>query len=742
MKQVAQNYKTGRIGLEEVAVPALKPGGVLVRMHYSVISAGTEGMKVREGKMSYLGKARARPDKLKQVFDSLQQQGLLATYRKVMNKLDTLTPLGYSGAGEVVEVGSDASGFYVGQRVACGGAGYCNHAEYNFIPSNLAVPVPDNVSLKYAAFATVGAIALQGFRRAQPQLGETACVIGLGLLGQLLVQILTAAGVRTVGVDLKPQRCELAVRSGAYAALQPEDPALQSTVAHLTDGFGVDVVFIAAGGSSNVPVELAAQLARDRARVVDIGKTRLDLPLNEYYLKELDVRFSRSYGPGRYDPQYEERGIDYPIGYVRWTERRNMAAFLDLLASGRINLDPIVSAVRPFTEAEQVYEEIATGKSEALGTVFEYDVSSPPAMRIALPLARASVHRSTHDRVRLGVIGAGNYASSMLLPHLQQDERVILSAVATTSSLTGENARRKFGFLRATTNYAELLADEEIDAVLIATRHSSHARIVCEALRAGKAVFVEKPLALSIEQLEEVERTIAECGNDRLMVGFNRRFSPMVRAIEGRTHRLATPLVLHYRVHAGQLEPGSWYLDSSEGSRFVGEAGHFFDVMSYLAGSRPIRVFAMTLLPRIQIADDHENIAATVQYENGSVGNLLYLTQGGAKVPKELLEVFGGGTTARLENFEELWFFDSRHRNRAHLPRGKGQAEELSAFLDAVRSGGAMPIPLESLFDTTASTLAALESIHRGAPCDIRSIERWQVAADVVGERRSLDVAS
>src|SRR5690606_10264447 len=354
MRQISQNYKTGRIALEEVPFPALKPGGLLVRMHYSVISAGTEGMKVREGKMPYLGKARARPDKVKQVLDTVRQQGLVATYQKVMNKLDSLTPLGYAGSGEIVALGFDTDGFQIGERVACAGVGYCNHAEFNFVPRNLAVRVPDGVSMKHAAFATIGAIAMQGFRQAQMQLGEVACVIGLGLVGQLLVSILRAGGIRVIGIDVVPARCELAMRAGAQRAMLPHDPSVHSTVAHLTDGFGADRIFITAGGESNGPVELASLLARDRACVIDIGKTRLDLPWNDYYMKELDVRFSRSYGPGRYDPYYEEGGIDYPIGYVRWTERRNMAAFLDLLAEKRIELDPIISSVRPFEDAEQV----------------------------------------------------------------------------------------------------------------------------------------------------------------------------------------------------------------------------------------------------------------------------------------------------------------------------------------------------------------------------------------------------
>ena len=719
MKQVSQNYKTGKIAIEEVSVPTLKSGGLLVRMHYSVISAGTEGMKVKEGNLSYLGKARARPDKVKQVLDTVQQQGLLATYRKVMNKLDTLTPLGYAGSGEIVALGADTEGFHIGQRVACAGVGYCNHAEINFVPKNLVVPVPDGVPMKHAAFATIGSIALQGFRQAQMQLGETACVIGLGLIGQLLVQILRAAGVRVIGVDLVESRCQLARTLGAQAALTPSDPSLSATVAHLTGGFGADCIFITSSGDSNGATELAVQIARDRARVVDIGKTKLDLPWNDYYMKELDVRFSRSYGPGRYDPQYEERGIDYPIGYVRWTERRNLAAFLDLLADGKVQMDAIISSVQPFANAEQVYQDMAAGKVAGIATVFEYDVQKALPNQAIAPSVRSALPARKHDAVRLGVIGAGNYASSMLLPHLQTNHKVVMSTVATSSSLSSENARRKFAFAQATTDYQQVLADPAIDAVLIATRHSSHARLVCEALSAGKATFVEKPLALSVEELQAISCTIAKCGNARLMVGFNRRFSPMVRAVAERFHKAECLMVVHYRVHAGQLDSGSWYLDSSEGSRFFGESGHFFDVMSYLTRSRAARVSATVLRPAKTRQDDLENLVVSVQYANGSVGNLMYLTQGGAKVPKESVEVFGAGCTAQLSNFETLQFFERSKADKVRVARDKGQATQLASFVDAVRTGGPMPISLESLFDTTLTTLASMSSVQTTSVVDM-----------------------
>lgn len=758
MKQISQNYKTGAIRLDEVNEPALRPGGLLVESRYSVISTGTEGMKVREGKMSYLEKARARPDQVRKVVQSVQQQGLRPTFHKVMTKLDSLTPLGYSAAGLVKAVGPGAEAFAVGQRVACAGAGYANHAQVNFVPKNLVAPVPDNVSLKHAAFATIGAIALQGYRQAEMQLGETACVIGLGLLGQLLVQILRAAGMHVIGVDLLDSRCRLALELGAAAAGTPADTGLRAATRRLTAGFGVDCVFIAAGGAGNGPVEYAVEVARDRARVIDIGKTKLDLPWKDYYEKELEVRFSRSYGPGRYDPNYEERGIDYPIGYVRWTEQRNMASFLNLIADGKVDLDPIITAVYPLAEVETVYHAISAGPNGHLGVVFEYPSrndaqpgtlsppilqsfgfaqdrsSNPPILHpqrnglepvpVSLPNRNSEAGFLAANPVRLGVIGAGSYASSMLLPHLHNHAAVRLVEVATATGLSGANAARKFNFERTSTAYQSLLAAPDIDAVLIATRHSAHAAMTAAALRSGKAVFVEKPLALDRAGLEQVRQALSEADNDRLLVGFNRRFSPLVKTIAAVFSDPGLPLVMHYRVHAGQMEPNAWYLDPSEGSRFVGEAGHFIDVLAAICQSRPVSVWATSLRPRPATRDDLENMAVVINYENGSVGHLLYLTQGGLKVPKEYLEIFGGGTAAQLHNFESVTFYEGNRKRTVRSKLDKGQKDEMEAFITAIRSGQPMPISTDSLFDTTLATLAAIDSITTGRP--VALADYWQ----------------
>ncbi len=719
MRQISQNYKTGSIRLENVSMPALKPGGVLVKTAYSVISIGTEGMKVREGQMSYLGMARSRPDQVKKVIQTIQQQGLRAAYEKVMNKLDSLTPLGYSAAGTVTAVGAGVNDLTVGQAVACAGAGYANHAEVNFVPRNLVVPVPKDVRMEHAAFSTIGAIAMQGFRQGEMRLGETACVIGLGLLGQILVQILNAAGVRVLGIDLSEERCELARKLGALNACRPDDPGLKSSVRQITRGVGCDAVFICAAGDSKQPAELAVELSRDRGRVIDIGKTHLDLPWKDYYEKEMEVKFSRSYGPGRYDPNYEERGVDYPIGYVRWTENRNMQAFLDLVASGRMQLDPIISNVYPFSEAESVFGQVGDGTIRGLGFVFKYD-DAPAEKPASIPSAKPA----KAGPVRLGVIGAGNYASSMLLPHLADNPSVEMRHVVTTTSLTAQNAARKFGFQNSGTDVSAVLNDTDTNAVLIATRHASHAKLTAQALRAGKAVFVEKPLAIDLAGVEEIRAAIVESGNERLQVGFNRRFSPVIRAMKEHIRGIKTPLVLNYRVHAGQTDAKSWYADASEGTRFAGEAGHFLDVFAFLTGARPFSVTASALSPDNASADDRENIIATVEYDNGSVASLLYLTQGSPKVPKECLEVFGGGMTMQMMNFESLHIFSGLKKKTVKGGMDKGQKNEMKAFVDAVETGGPMPISVECLLDTTLVTLAALDSVRRGEK--IMLADCWQ----------------
>ncbi|MFJ8717430.1 bi-domain-containing oxidoreductase [Streptomyces violaceus] len=728
MKQVVQNYKSGELAVLDVPVPGCKPGGVLVRTAYSLISTGTELMKVSEAGMSMLGKARSRPDQVAKVMQSVATNGVPATYRKVMGKLDSYTPLGYSLCGVVEQVGAGIDDVKAGDLVACAGNEHALHAELNWVPKNLYAPVPDGLAPRHAAFGTVGSIAMQGVRQGEPQLGEVALVIGLGLIGQLVVQLLAASGVRVVGVDPDPVRCELAERLGAAACGDPASAAVEAAVAELTGGHGVDQVYLAAGGGSNQPVELAARLSRDRGRVVDIGKCRLDLPWNAYYEKELDVRFSRSYGPGRYDPEYELEGRDYPIGYVRWTERRNLACFLDLVARGRVDVEPLVSHVADFDDAVETYQSLKEGELKAVAVLFRYPEQKEEAAQaepsaVTVPAVKrrsggvSTPARAAKAPVRLAFVGAGNYATSMLLPHLAGREGVELSTVVTTTALSAANAQRKFGFAEATTDLDTVLGDKSIDAVFVVTRHSSHAELTRRALLAGKAVFVEKPLALTEDELAGVLAAVEESGNDRLQVGFNRRFAPLLREARKRFGARTGPASLRYLVNAGRLQPGSWYLrQGAEGSRFAGEGGHFIDTASWLLEADPESVYAVA-------TSGNEDLQVVLRYPDASTATISYVTTGAPGFPKETLDLVADGKVLRLDDFVRASLFADGGVGRkrwvsSRLPkaRDKGQNAELAAFIKAVRTGGPMPVPLESLVATTSATLAVQAGLAGGAP--------------------------
>ncbi|GAA0606072.1 Gfo/Idh/MocA family oxidoreductase [Kribbella sandramycini] len=711
MKQVAQNYKSGELAVLDVPPPGCRPGGVLVRSLYSLISTGTELMKVGEAKLSLVGKAKARPDQVKKVLDTVAQQGLRNTYQKVMNKLDSYTPLGYSLCGVVVEVGAGAEEFSVGQLVAAAGNEFALHAEYNWVPVNLCVPVPDGVRPEEAAFSTVGAIAMQGVRQAEVQLGETAVVIGLGLVGQLCVRLLVAAGVRVFGIDTVEDRCRMAEKAGALHCSSPDDvAALERSLLAASNGLGADHILLAAGGSSNGPVETAARLARDRARIVDIGKTKLDLPWNAYYDKELDLRFSRSYGPGRYDDRYELQGIDYPAGYVRWTERRNLECFVDLIAREQIDIGSLIAATFPIADATDAYSKLSTGSVPGVGFLFEYpDVPLEQAKQVAPRVEQPG--KSTSGAVRLGFVGAGNYASSMLLPHLQGNDDAVLARVATNKSLSAANAQRKFGFEAISTDADEVLGDESLDAIFVVTRHSTHAELTCRALEAGKAVFVEKPLALTTDEVDRIVATVEATGNDRLMVGFNRRFAPLLTDLRQRFGDPGGNSSLRYLVNAGKLDPSSWYLDQGkEGSRFAGEGGHFIDTLAWWLDSTPTEVYAVP-------GPDAGDVVVTLRFANGSVGTISYVGGGNARFPKETIDITGGGRNARLDNFGSASVWSGR-KPATRKARGtdKGQRVELERFVQAVKTGSPMPISFDSLIATTRATIAVDRSLASGAP--------------------------
>lgn len=712
MKQVLQEMDTGALRLVDVPAPLVRPGGVLVRTRYSVISVGTERSKIELGRKSLLGKARERPDQVRKVLDAVKREGVASAYRKVRSRLSAPSPLGYSCAGVVEAVGPGVDDIEVGQLVACAGAGYANHAERVWVPKNLVVPVPDGVVADEAAFATLGAIALQGVRQADVRLGETVAVIGLGILGQLTVQLLRAAGVQPIGIDVDAARVALAERHGAAGVLRSEDVA--GRVAVLSGGIGADAVIITAATSSEDPIRLAGEIARDRGRVVVVGAVPIRPPRSPYYEKELEIRLSRSYGPGRYDPEYEEKGHDYPVGYVRWTERRNLGEFLRLLSTGAVRMDELITHRFPFAEVERAYGTLTGEEGRgALGVVLEYPEEATEEPRRIVVRDVADPRAPVTGPIGVGLIGAGNFAQDVLIPSLKR-LGVEFRGVVTASGLTARGVAEKHGFAYAASSADEVLADPGTHVVVVATRHDEHARLAAEALRAGKAVFVEKPLALDEASLEDVLGAASQGGP--LMVGFNRRFAPATQFVRERLERTAGARVVHIRVNAGAVPATSWVHDPEVGGgRLVGEGCHFIDLALYLAGSPAVEVSAQAIAGSDPAAALQDNVVVTLRCADGSIASILYTSKGNPRSGKERIEVFAGGVSAVIDDFRGAEVHGAK-RERWKGRQDKGHHAELEAFVRAVREGATSPISLAELENSSRATLRAARSLATGLP--------------------------
>lgn len=702
MKQIVQNLNKKKLTIEELPIPFCKYGGVLVKTIYSAVSVGTEVMKLKNADLSYFQMAKKKPEQVKEVLNTLTQLGPAATYRKVMNKLDSLSPLGYSLVGEVIEVGKGADGFKCGDIVACGGAGYANHSEINFVPKNLCAKVPEGVELKEASFTTIASIAMQGFRQAQSQIGENVAVIGLGLLGQILIQIIQANGCRAFGFDISKKKCEIAIENGAFFAEIASKTNFEEEIGSLTNGYGCDSVIITTGTSSNDPIILAGKIARDKAKIVDIGITKMDLPWDLYYHKELDFRFSRSYGPGRYDSIYEESGIDYPVGYVRWTEQRNMMSVLQLLKDGKINFSKLITHEFDFYESEKIFTEIKEGKEEYLGVILKYGAD--------IDIKTIRVNRNFNSRtgashVKTGVIGAGNYASTMLLPFLKGKADLI--GIATATGINAQDKARKFGFNYATTDYKEMLSDPNINTVLIATRHNQHARMVVDALNEGKNVYVEKPLAISVEELKSIAESFLN-KSQILMVGYNRRYSSSVQFLKKQLQKNIAYSV-YYQINAGFIPMDKWYQSPEQGGRIIGEVAHFVDTLQYLMDAEPTEVFANST--SVAGMPEQDNTFITIKFNNGSTCVLAYLADGDKNYSKEKILITGYRTNIEFDNFKSVTVYkDGRSSKKKFLTIDKGQKQEMSVLVDSVKSG-TLPVSFESLLLNTYTTILAIESI-------------------------------
>jgi predicted dehydrogenase/threonine dehydrogenase-like Zn-dependent dehydrogenase len=709
MRALLEDLKSGKVATYDVPAPELREGGILVRTAFSAISSGTEKAAVEAGRKSLLGKAMARPDLVKQVLEYAQSNGIAAARQKVQARLETLSALGYSCSGFVLEAGAGATGFQPGDRVACAGVGYAGHGEINFVPANLAVLIPANVSLQAASLTTIGAIAMQGVRQANVTFGETVAVIGVGLVGVLAIQILRAAGCRVIAIDLSAERSAQAMSFGAHLALATSDPGLEGAVASFSR-YGVDAALITAATRSADPLELAAKLLRDRGRISVIGDVGMGVSRTHMYRKEISLAMSRSYGPGRYDPLYEEGGQDYPIGFVRWTEKRNMEAFLDLLSTGSLAVDPLLAQQFSVEDGARAYAAVESG---AYTGIIDYHapVGREPIARPSAP-AHAPQPR-LKDKLRVGCVGAGGFARGIIFPHLRSAPGIQLESVATSTGAAAASARTGFGFAIAESPSA-LLDNPNLDAVFILTRHNSHAAFVKSALDRGKPVFVEKPLAIDREQLQIVrtayEQALLDGRSPFLMVGFNRRFSPLTEKLRNFFGQRTEPMLIHIRCNAGFIPRSSWVQDPENGGRIIGEVCHFVDWARAVVGC-PMETLTAAALPDAG-RYNRDNVTVTIRFEDGSIANLLYIANGDRAVAKEYFEVFCAGSVARLEDFKTLSLSRNGKTETLKGTRDKGHRREIELTIEAMKQAKEAPIPFAELIEVTEATFAIEEAIR------------------------------
>ncbi len=710
MNQVLQNFRSGELRVEDVPAPILKPKHVLVQNLFSVVSAGTEKHSVDFANKSLLDKARARPDLVKKVMQYAQTDGIATAYQLAMSRLDDWRPLGYSSVGRVLEIGEGITNIAKDDVVACAGANYANHAEIICVPMNLVARVPENVNPRHAAFATLGAIALQGIHRANLSPGERVGVIGLGLIGQLTALILKQYNFDVMGADVNPMQVERTRALGISATTNNQALALAQTMSH---GAGLDAVLVTAATASSAPIQLAGELCRMRGRVSAVGLVGMDVPRQLYYDKELDFFVSRSYGPGRYDPNYEEHGDDYPLAYVRWTENRNLQEFLRLLENG-LNVEPLITHTLPLERAQDVYEMLLKNprKEYFLGVLFEYPAQPSRATRIELPQT-ISAPREQRDVVQLGIIGVGQYARGTLLPALKKNPYAQIRAVCSASGRSARAEAETVHAKYATSDYLEILADDSIDAVIVATRHNLHAQIAVDAIARGKNVFVEKPPALNRDELKMLVDALHANSRAQFMVGYNRRFSSHAQNVKRALEKLPKPFVMNYRVNAGKIDSASWVHDAREGGgRIIGEVCHFVDLLQFFCDAEPKQVYAQSVGGDSDVARLQDNVNLQIAFADGSIGNIIYTSLGARSLPKERVEIFAGGTSVVLDNFKQTILYGAEVKKFGGMNQDKGQAEMLRAFLDAARNGNAAPISLEQILYTSLVTFDALESLR------------------------------
>lgn len=713
MKQLIQNFKTGKLYVDDVPLPSISEGMVLVENQYSLISSGTEKGTVKVAKANLLGKAKQRPDLVAQVLQNIKKEGLSATLNKVKTKLDSLKALGYSTAGTVLASLDTNGNFQPGDRVACAGQDYASHAEVVAIPQNLCVKIPENVSFEQASFTTLGAIALQGVRQASPLVGEKVCVIGLGLLGQLTGQLLKANGCDVFGVDLSERMITLANEISVHKALHRNNPNLLSVCENFTNGQGFDSIIITAAAPTNDPIILSTEICRKKGKIIVVGAVKMDVPRDPYfYRKELELKISCSYGPGRYDVNYEELGNDYPFAYVRWTEQRNMEAFLGMISKGLINVNPLISHTFGIEQAEEAYE-IVLGKNPQphIGILLKYEQNDKKTN------TSINIKNEPINKINVGFIGAGSFAQSYLIPYVKSFG-ASLDTVVTSKGITSKNVGNKFGFNNCSADVKDVFLKNEINTVFVATPHSSHADLVIESLKAKKNVFVEKPLAVSEEELRRIIE-IKQASNHSLMVGFNRRFAPVCQEIKKQLGETGEPFVINIRVNAGFIPKDHWTQIPEIGAgRIIGEMCHFIDLLQYFTNSEPIKVYADCISSNNQKIKQDDNIGILIKFKDGSIGNLTYVANGDKGLPKEHIEIFSAGKTAIINDFRNGILYKNNKSKTIKLS-GKGHQQEVQAFLNSLNEGKDSPIDFKSICLTTLTTFKIIDSLKTGLPQEI-----------------------
>lgn len=716
MKQITQNYRTGILKVEDVPTPPLRAAGLLVANQASLISAGTEKSTVDVARKTLVGKAMDRPEMVRKVLNAIQKDGLVDTLHKVFQRLDTPAALGYSCAGTVLHVGKDASGFSVGDRVACAGQNYASHAEMVYVPKHLSAKIPEDVNFEEASFVTLGAIALQGIRQTEPRLGDRVAVIGLGLLGQLTVQMLKATGCQVIGSDLDPVKLHLAQDLGADCVTTPA--SLIDATFGFTDRQGVDAVIITASTRENGPVESAGAIARKKGRVVIVGAVGMNIPRESYYKKELELRLSTSYGPGRYDSDYEEKGLDYPFAYIRWTENRNMEAFLQLLQQKKVKLKRLITHRFAIGQAEDAYKLITDGTAPYLGIVINYPCEVVAESSRIVELSS----RTPAGSVILGLIGAGNHVKDMLLPPLLTMKQVSIRAVCTNSGISARALAEKIAASYCTSDAQAVLDDASVNAVLIGTRHDSHGDLVVRSLRARKHVFVEKPLCLTEQELDHIRSIYLELLRHglHLMVGFNRRFSAHADKAREFFKGRRSPLVMVYRVNAGHIPPDHWIQDPQKGGgRIIGEACHFLDYMQALCGAVPTSVHARRIAPPGSSGTDDQCVLSFA-FRDGSVGTIIYTSGGDTALPKERFEAHGDGKSLAMDDFVLSEFYAYGKKTRFDSgKRDKGFHQELVCFVEAIEKGLPPAVSFDELYSVTRACTLAVRSLQSGAVYEI-----------------------